>query len=71
MLIVANISRTLYGALLQGNTGLGKTRESDAEDLKEILGYLAPYFPFTQGGLNIRRDIKVRCLMIELSRCWR
>ncbi|KAJ7209662.1 hypothetical protein GGX14DRAFT_452486 [Mycena pura] len=54
---VAEITVHLYGAILQNSS---KTRDSErhtraSEDLKSILGYMSPYFPFRlEGSRNIQ-----------------
>ncbi|KAJ7110117.1 hypothetical protein C8R44DRAFT_634671 [Mycena epipterygia] len=62
---VAEITRHLYGAILQS------TFEKDSErpvgacvDLKSILGYMAPYFPFKLSGA---REIKAEQIFQALN----
>lgn len=70
---VAQISRTLYGSLLQApgpvslslsfvlyiltNPQSTSCLDVARENLGTVLGYMTPYFPF---GTNASRDVKVR-----------
>ncbi|KAJ7293677.1 hypothetical protein C8J57DRAFT_34512 [Mycena rebaudengoi] len=52
---VAEITRHLYGAILQSASEVSTQRAEASADLRSILGYMAPYFPFK---INGARDIK-------------
>ncbi|KAF9785526.1 hypothetical protein BJ322DRAFT_1063691 [Thelephora terrestris] len=52
---VADISRSLYGAILQGESL--ETSKRDSDELSVLLGHMAVYFPFAANGG--KRDIKV------------
>ncbi|KAJ7181761.1 hypothetical protein C8R43DRAFT_970362 [Mycena crocata] len=65
IVVVSEITRHLYGVILQS------TSEKDSElrvgacaDLKSILGYMAPYFPFRLSGA---REIKVEQIFQSLN----
>lgn len=78
VIVLGEICRTLYGSILReagevsflrrvlchdSDIPQGDKAESTAiKELKQILGYLSPYFPFTVAGSVVaKRDIKV-CL---------
>ncbi|OBZ80001.1 Testis-expressed sequence 10 protein [Grifola frondosa] len=66
VLVVCEICRTLYGAILQDSAQSSNVQAS--ADLKLILGYLSPYFPFTvSGSSTARRDIKVEQAFQDLN----
>ncbi|KAJ7706080.1 hypothetical protein B0H17DRAFT_973090 [Mycena rosella] len=65
ILAVAEITRHLYGAVLQSTAEKDSERRATAcTDLKSILGYMAPYFPFK---LNGSREIKAEQIFQALN----
>ncbi|KAJ7925880.1 hypothetical protein B0H13DRAFT_1973741 [Mycena leptocephala] len=60
IVVIAEITRHLYGAILQSE----KDRSTACTDLKSILGYMAPYFPFK---LNGSREIKTEQIFQALN----
>ncbi|KAF8216124.1 hypothetical protein K438DRAFT_1800104 [Mycena galopus ATCC 62051] len=61
----AEITRHLYGAILQsGGNQDADQRSTACADLKSILGYMAPYFPFK---LNGSREIKAEQIFQALN----
>ncbi|KAI0931972.1 hypothetical protein AcV5_004663 [Taiwanofungus camphoratus] len=66
--VIGEICRSLYGAILQEPSESGNARYTAMEDLKSILGYFAPYFPFEPGGSSMaKRDIKVEQAFQDLN----
>ncbi|KAJ6604747.1 hypothetical protein DFH09DRAFT_1123715 [Mycena vulgaris] len=62
---VAEITRHLYGAILQSTSDKDSERRAGAcTDLKSILGYMAPYFPFKLSG---NREIKAEQIFQALN----
>ncbi|KAJ7492529.1 hypothetical protein FB451DRAFT_1218647 [Mycena latifolia] len=62
---VAEIIRHMYGAILQSTSETESERRAGAcADLKSILGYMSPYFPFKLSGL---REIKTEQLFQALN----
>ncbi|KAJ7254014.1 hypothetical protein B0H12DRAFT_1050739 [Mycena haematopus] len=59
----AEITRHLYNAILQSEKAANQ-RSTACADLKSILGYMAPYFPFK---LNGSREIKVEQIFQSLN----
>lgn len=68
VIVLGEICRTLYGSILR-EAGEGDKAESTAiKELKQILGYLSPYFPFTVAGSVVaKRDIKVEQAFQDLN----
>ncbi|KAJ7038093.1 hypothetical protein C8F04DRAFT_1326018 [Mycena alexandri] len=60
---VAQITRHLYGAILQHEKD-SERRAAASADLKSILGYMSPYFPFR---LNGSREIKAEQIFQALN----
>ncbi|KAJ7619125.1 hypothetical protein DFH06DRAFT_1235406 [Mycena polygramma] len=60
---VAEITRHLYGAVLQSEKD-SERRSTACADLKSILGYMFPYFPFR---LNGSREIKAEQIFQALN----
>ncbi|EMD42224.1 hypothetical protein CERSUDRAFT_110758 [Gelatoporia subvermispora B] len=68
VLAVTEICRCLYGAILRDAVQENDVPDRSLEELRAILGYLSPYFPFTVSGIgNARRDIKVEQTFQELN----
>ncbi|CCM05152.1 uncharacterized protein FIBRA_07361 [Fibroporia radiculosa] len=68
VLAVGGICRTLYGTIFCEPAEDDTVRASAGEDLRQILGYLTPYFPFTLGGSNlVKRDIKAEQAFQDLN----
>ncbi|KAJ7783892.1 hypothetical protein DFH07DRAFT_874241 [Mycena maculata] len=62
---VAEITRHLYGAILQSTSEKDSERRTRAcVDLRSILGYMAPYFPFKLSGA---REIKAEQIFQALN----
>ncbi|KAJ7597117.1 hypothetical protein C8J56DRAFT_851089 [Mycena floridula] len=57
VIAVARIARCLYGGLLRGSQASSSSSYSPEDDLKVLLNYMTPYFPFRldAGG---RKDMK-------------
>ncbi|KAJ7103428.1 hypothetical protein B0H15DRAFT_812209 [Mycena belliarum] len=65
ILAVAEITRHLYGAILQSTSDRDSERRSaSCADIKSILGYMSPYFPFQ---LNGAREIKAEQIFQALN----
>ncbi|TRM66181.1 hypothetical protein BD626DRAFT_628138 [Schizophyllum amplum] len=61
---VAEIARTLYGAIFQNQSASTSRHESAADELRTILGYMSPYFPFTPSS---SKDIKLQKAFQDLN----
>ncbi|KAJ3844883.1 hypothetical protein F5878DRAFT_21636 [Lentinula raphanica] len=57
---VVSITRTLYGLIIQDNSPV----LSAIEELQTILGYMAPFFPFSPSG---QRDVKIEQAFQDLN----
>ncbi|KZT05948.1 uncharacterized protein LAESUDRAFT_726516 [Laetiporus sulphureus 93-53] len=67
VLVIAEICLSLYGAVLREPAESAKGQNA-VEDLKLILGYFAPYFPFiVSGSTTARRDIKIEQVYQDLN----
>ncbi|EPQ60740.1 hypothetical protein GLOTRDRAFT_31411 [Gloeophyllum trabeum ATCC 11539] len=64
---IGQIIRTLYGALLRDQEISTASMQQVPEDLQQILGYLAPYFPFKQQDALSKPSIKVEQAFQELN----
>ncbi|KAH9950477.1 hypothetical protein B0H21DRAFT_723497 [Amylocystis lapponica] len=68
MLVLGEICRSLYGALLRQAIEVQKTHDKVVEDLQLLLGYLTPYFPFATDGSSLAtRDIKLEQALQDLN----
>ncbi|KAJ8521416.1 hypothetical protein ONZ45_g1840 [Pleurotus djamor] len=64
VLAVANITRSLYSAIFRTTTTMAsKDVGSARDDLRVLLSYMTPYFPFTVPT----RDVKVEDALLEMS----
>lgn len=63
VMAVASIAQTLYGSLLRDSSHRDNYEEA-TDNLRALLGYMTPYFPFTANGT---RDVKVEQTFQELS----
>ncbi|KAF7307005.1 Ipi1-N domain-containing protein [Mycena indigotica] len=71
ILSVVEIARHLYGPLLRSSSATLTERNARAsEDLKSVLGYMSPYFPFTTDSRDIQTEQTFQALNLiycELS----
>ncbi|KAG6884745.1 hypothetical protein C0993_008535 [Termitomyces sp. T159_Od127] len=63
VLAVGQISRTLYGVVLQASAS-SKVKSVASDDLNTLLGYMTPYFPFNLSGT---KDHKVEQAFQDLN----
>ncbi|GLB36226.1 hypothetical protein LshimejAT787_0305140 [Lyophyllum shimeji] len=64
VLAVGQITRSLYGVILQNPASAKGSCSATAEDLRVLLGYMMPYFPFRHSG---NRDIKIEQAFEDLN----
>ncbi|KIY47008.1 hypothetical protein FISHEDRAFT_46092 [Fistulina hepatica ATCC 64428] len=61
---VADIARSLYGSIFRASASSISDSAAAAEDLRSILGYMAPYFPFTPSP---KSDVKQQKIFQDLN----
>ncbi|PCH33787.1 hypothetical protein WOLCODRAFT_135324 [Wolfiporia cocos MD-104 SS10] len=68
VLAVGEICRSLYGTILRETSEITSQQNKSIDDLRAMLGYFAPYFPFAVGGSIVaKRDIKIEQAFQDLN----
>ncbi|KAL1670606.1 hypothetical protein GGF50DRAFT_93474 [Schizophyllum commune] len=64
VMTVVEITRTLYGAIFQSDSASTSRHEASANELKTLLNYMSPYFPFTPAS---SKDLKLQKAFQDLN----
>ncbi|KAL1753301.1 hypothetical protein FB107DRAFT_264484 [Schizophyllum commune] len=64
VMTVVEITRTLYGAIFQSDAASTSRHEASANELKTLLNYMSPYFPFTPAS---SKDLKLQKAFQDLN----